>query len=1557
MFDEDNLDEKIFEIFDKYDNNYQNIKKRLIQFKKFEVFQDDIIEKLKEYFNKETISQKDLISNIEKLSKNKRIKFKYENIEKLNLPKIGAKTLKNNNNYFNGFDEDENKLKKSVYNIEGTDKDDNIVWKPCHEIDIFKGKDLVILPDKINYSNFNQFKQGSIGDCYFISCVQALSRIPQLLNFILRLSSKDQNNEINKDDKILDFKVNFFIDGQWKIVKVKNSFPFYEEYNKLVGVTPYDNELYLMILEKAWAIINGGYDKIDEGGNIFNIFELFLGCKCDIFMKDDYNNYIDNLYDRIRLNENFFGTLSLCGCNYYNIINNEEEMEQNKKIYDKKDCLEKNYIEKDKDGHAYNILKTHEMTIKSSAFKQCKFLIISNPHGKGSELIGSGIELKKIKEILMKNFGKNNENQFKKIIEINDKYEETGLIYMPLEYFKEWAYCSSVCYTHFDCLNYSLNINNEYENLYIYKIKSNVDQLFTCQMSFPSFRAHMNEIDEIKLSLEIDKKNIYEDKILLYYYKCGIKIMKNNENFDIICKPFFSNENDESSIQEIKANIKKGEYIIMLYIDSSFNKNVVRFLSQYEIKIELIYKTQKNSSDFYSTDELKQIIKNNSKNITPYKIKPKDFLPGMREYYLHFKKLSEETKLDPEDAIFSISKEGNAIFYEIMDPFSMNKIFSTKEDKIYLNTLQFIDNFGFPYKVNNFKELINEMKLNREPLDCLTYGYDKINKKPLSSLLTEYDEYHEILTSGVIYFNIYYNKAKNEDILVISDKFGNNVKRNQKPLLIILLDISGSMKEYYKVLQNKIIPKLLEKLGYKGIKDIMPEIEELLHENKITMFDLLMCWSSEIRYENFIKDHNLTNKITKSKIKQLREACQDMIALITFSDKSELYFYDPSQFEDCKLSGWDTFFKGATINLKNVLDKISRERSIRLLCFSDGEIHDSVKSMKNLEEILNSPKIRHQMKSLSVRVCHGNVEPDAKVLLKLSKFSHPISDMCPINIDPKNIDEVVEMLYQKFQNDGMNYYLKLFSSIIMMSSDFSDDYSHEQYFNQREGIFRIKDHKDKKDYEELINKQLIKLSSGKKIKINEFTELNEKIFNKISKKIAPLIAQNSLERKANKDGRNINKQIIDYLQETENELKCKNKLFDLIKKIDEDNKIYEMKPNQLCDKIREVKEEAEDIIYKNEANFLKEEKKDLINRIYDSFPEIDEEIKSFKTINKNIKKLKKKKIINNDLISYQTSTNSQSEELKKKNEINFDQNNKETEQTSKITTFYHKEKEIYDNFIYDQDIFIEKRNFKNGYHEAIFLKSEIEIKSDFSFISSWENIIIQDEYQQIIINLIEKGENILIQSHENIDKTIFVNKAKEEAKHKNKRIIYVCVNKSLINQIYKKLKESSENIGLISEETTKNKNASFIIVTIESLRNMIYKQDELINKIYLVIFDNIYYMRNSENDNILEEIIILLNNEIKYIFFSTPFPNNREFGIWMTKLKNQPFNIINYLFSNICLKHYIFPDNNINEDLFLIYESRPIIDENCENIDKKIRKIYFMKKILIRLWVLSKIMV
>ena len=352
LFDDDYFYEQLFEILE-CDSDYLCIKNKLISYQKYEKFKIDIIEtfenffdkgKLKPYFGNNKIDEENFLSLLPKLIEGKRLKFKCAFIShRLCLPLINSRSISSLNTLF-GEDTNESHLRESVYNLKNVYNlfDMNkteIVWKSCQEI--FPNKDLVILPEKLDYSCFNQ---GYIGDCYFISCVQALSQIPQLLNFILRLSTEDQDNQIAINNE--DFKVNFFIDGDWKIINIKNNFPIIIKENgeyELVGVTPNENELFLMILEKAWAKINRGYDKI-EGGNIFNIFELFLGCKCDNFLNTLKNNnvFVNDLYERIKLNEKFYGNLSLCGSNYYSVNENyKDEMKQNKYTYDKKECLKK----------------------------------------------------------------------------------------------------------------------------------------------------------------------------------------------------------------------------------------------------------------------------------------------------------------------------------------------------------------------------------------------------------------------------------------------------------------------------------------------------------------------------------------------------------------------------------------------------------------------------------------------------------------------------------------------------------------------------------------------------------------------------------------------------------------------------------------------------------------------------------------------------------------------------------------------------------------------------------------------------------------------------------------------------------------------------------------------------------------------------------------------------------------------------------------------------------------------------------------------------------------
>ena len=148
------MSDNIIEIFGKYDSDFFRFKQKLEKNKKLYQLALDrgkyITEKIEKKFNSNNIQT----NGIENLIKNKRIKLK------IDRPPPYKKDSKETN------------LKKSLYNINDLKKY-KIVWKSCREI--IKGKKPVILPKKIDYSNFNQ---GNIGDCYFISCVNALSQIP-----------------------------------------------------------------------------------------------------------------------------------------------------------------------------------------------------------------------------------------------------------------------------------------------------------------------------------------------------------------------------------------------------------------------------------------------------------------------------------------------------------------------------------------------------------------------------------------------------------------------------------------------------------------------------------------------------------------------------------------------------------------------------------------------------------------------------------------------------------------------------------------------------------------------------------------------------------------------------------------------------------------------------------------------------------------------------------------------------------------------------------------------------------------------------------------------------------------------------------------------------------------------------------------------------------------------------------------------------------------------------------------------------------------------------------
>ena len=361
------------------------------------------------------------------------------------------------------------------------------------------------------------------------------------------------------------------------------------------------------------------------------------------------------------------------------------------------------------------------------------------------------------------------------------------------------------------------------------------------------------------------------------------------------------------------------------------------------------------------------------------------------------------------------------------------------------------------------------------------------------------------------------------------------------------------------------------------------------------------------------------------------------------------------------------------------------------------------------------------------------------------------------------------------------------------------------------------------------------------------------------------------------------------------------------------------------DKEKQIMEEKMHEI--KEIDRLKKEKEHLKNQIIKVFPEIDEEIKTLKNIRTAQKVDDKNKNINiGKIIS--NNSKSQNEGSKQKGQSNIEIVKPLQPETTKISFDYEQEKEKYDNLISDKSIQIVKENFEGGYHETIYLKSlpydqSNKIKSYDSIPHPAQNFPFElDEFQKKSILCLENRESVLVSAHTSAGKTVVAQYAIAMAKRDHQRVIYTSPIKALSNQKYRDLKELFGDVGLMTGDVTRNENASCIVMTTEILRNMLFKGNEITKEIAWVIFDEVHYMRDRERGVVWEETIILLSNKINYVFLSATIPNAREFGMWITKLKKQPCNVVYTSFRPTPLRHYIFPVENENSNLFLVLDSQ-----------------------------------
>ena len=107
--------------------------------------------------------------------------------------------------------------------------------------------------------------QGGLGDCYFLSAIAALCLYPRLIEKLFFFKEKSEEHC---------YGCYFRINGIWKLVLIDDYIPCYGSWGKNFAFSSTNgNELWVILLEKAWAKLNGNYARV-IGGDPHEIFEV-----------------------------------------------------------------------------------------------------------------------------------------------------------------------------------------------------------------------------------------------------------------------------------------------------------------------------------------------------------------------------------------------------------------------------------------------------------------------------------------------------------------------------------------------------------------------------------------------------------------------------------------------------------------------------------------------------------------------------------------------------------------------------------------------------------------------------------------------------------------------------------------------------------------------------------------------------------------------------------------------------------------------------------------------------------------------------------------------------------------------------------------------------------------------------------------------------------------------------------------------------------------------------------------------------------------------------------
>ena len=199
-----------------------------------------------------------------------------------------------------------------------------------------------------------------------------------------------------------------------------------------------------------------------------------------------------------------------------------------------------------------------------------------------------------------------------------------------------------------------------------------------------------------------------------------------------------------------------------------------------------------------------------------------------------------------------------------------------------------------------------------------------------------------------------------------------------------------------------------------------------------------------------------------------------------------------------------------------------------------------------------------------------------------------------------------------------------------------------------------------------------------------------------------------------------------------------------------------------------------------------------------------------------------------------------------------------------------------------------------------------------------------DDFQKEAVECINNSKSIVVCAPTGAGKTCIAEHAIHRALEENTRLFYTTPLKALSNQKFYDFgkKYSEGNVGLLTGDTSINREAPIVVMTTEVFRNMLYNTNfgntkDNMKDVKYVVLDEVHYMNDEQRGTVWEESIIYCPNNVQIIALSATVANSQQLCDWINTVHSDTKHIYTD-FRPVPLRHYYFDSSKPFEILPLL---------------------------------------